>query len=297
MIAVAVTVCGFAVGMAGLLNFFKYRSTANRVVTERLVVTGKAVENSIQSALSLGLQFSEIGTLQTTLDRERAADPLILGIDVFDTDGKPLYSTDRLRATRPAPPHWMDAAHKMGAASGSGQWTAEDEFESAAGIALKNNFELTIGYLAVRYSGERVREAAYGVGRELALTALGVFVLAAALASAAVVWVTRGLARDLKAVEDTLRRAAENGASLADPSHAAPTSAALNGAALNGTALNGTALNDPALNNPALNNPALSDPALSGNFGKALRHFLRSTQGAERRAAAARAHLHPGGNA
>jgi hypothetical protein len=282
MIAVAVTVCGFAVGMAGLLNFFKYRSTANRVVTERLVVTGKAVENSIQSALSLGLQFSEIGTLQTTLDRERAADPLILGIDVFDTDGKPLYSTDRLRATRPAPPHWMDAAHKMGTASGNGQWTAEDEFESAAGIALKNNFELTIGYLAVRYSGERVREAAYGVGRELALTALGVFVLAAALASAAVVWVTRGLARDLKAVENTLRRAAENGASLVDPSHAAPT----------GAALNGTALNDPALNNPAL-----SDPALSGNFGKALRHFLRSTQGAERRATAARAHLHPGGNA
>jgi hypothetical protein len=254
MIVVAVTVCGFAVGMAGLLNFFKYRSTANRVVTERLVVTGKAVENSIQAALGLGLQFSEIGTLQTTLDRERAADPLILGIDVFDTDGNPMYSTDRLRATRPAPPHWMQAAHKSASTGGAAQWTAEDEFESAAGIALKNNFEQIIGYLAVRYSGERVREAAYVVGRELALTALGVFLLAAALASAAVSWVTRGLTRDMHAVEDVLRAAAED------------------------TAVGGKAA-----------------PSVNGSFGKSLRHFLRSTQGAERRITAARASLRSGG--
>ncbi|MCC6250774.1 MAG: hypothetical protein IT499_23835, partial [Rubrivivax sp.] len=63
MIGVAVVVCGFAVGMAGLLNYFKYRATANRLVTERLVVTGRSVENSIQSSLALGLQFSDIGTL------------------------------------------------------------------------------------------------------------------------------------------------------------------------------------------------------------------------------------------
>src|SRR5688572_23822171 len=97
LVAVAVVVSGFAVGMAGLLNYFKYRSTANRLVTERLVVTGKAVENSIQNALELGLQFSDMTTLPTTLDRERATDDLIQGIDVFDTDGKLLYSTDRLR--------------------------------------------------------------------------------------------------------------------------------------------------------------------------------------------------------
>ena len=49
MIVVALVVCGFAVGMAGLLNYFKYRSTTQRLVTERLVVTGKSVENAIQS--------------------------------------------------------------------------------------------------------------------------------------------------------------------------------------------------------------------------------------------------------
>ena len=39
MILVAVLVCLFAVGMAGLLNFFKYRSNAERLIKERLVVT------------------------------------------------------------------------------------------------------------------------------------------------------------------------------------------------------------------------------------------------------------------
>ena len=46
MIAVALLVCGFAVGMAGLLNYFKYRSTELRLVNERLLVTGRSIEEA-----------------------------------------------------------------------------------------------------------------------------------------------------------------------------------------------------------------------------------------------------------
>ena len=63
LILVAVLVCLFAVGMAGFLNFFKYRSNAERIIKERLVVTGTSIENSIQSSLALGLQFADLGTL------------------------------------------------------------------------------------------------------------------------------------------------------------------------------------------------------------------------------------------
>src|SRR2546426_637769 len=83
MVAVAVIVCGFAVGMAGLLNYFKYRSAANRIVTERLVVTGRSVETVIHLALDLGLQFADIATLPETLERERGTDNLIQGMDIF----------------------------------------------------------------------------------------------------------------------------------------------------------------------------------------------------------------------
>lgn len=201
MIGVAVVVCAFAVGMAGLLNYFKYRSTANRLVTERLVVTGKSVENSIQSSLALGLQFSDIGTLPGTLDREQATDTLIQGIDIYDTDGRMLYSTDRLRANRALPEAWLKAAKKAGDTT----WLVEQGDEAAAGIAVQNNFGLTIGYLAIRYSSDRVRDATFAVAQEIALSSLMVFLVAAGLSSIALVSVMRRLDTDVNRVEEALK--------------------------------------------------------------------------------------------
>lgn len=203
MILVAVLVCLFSVGMAGFLNFFKYRSNAERIIKERLVVTGSSIENSIQSSLALGLQFADLGTLPGMMERERATDDLILGIDVFDTDGKPLYSTDRMRATRSVPPAWLAAARR---ASGA-DWFVKSGTESAAGIAIENNFGLVIGYLALRYSEEQVSESTMLVARELALSALAVFVGAATLASLALLAVMHRLTRDFDAVEAELRTA------------------------------------------------------------------------------------------
>lgn len=201
MVAVALVVCAFAVGMSGLLNYFKYRSTTNRLVAERLVVTGKAVENSIQSALELGLQFSEMVTLPGTLDRERATDDLIEGIDIFDLDGKMLYSTDRLRESKPTPQAWLAAARR----SGDGYWWVESERDAAAGIPLKNNFGLTIGYLALRYSQDRLSSGLNEVGRQLALVTGIIFAVAAGLSALALIAVIRGLGNDVVAVEQALR--------------------------------------------------------------------------------------------
>lgn len=201
MIVVALLVCLFAVGMAGLLNYFKYRGTAERIAKERLVVTGKLIENSIQSSLALGLQFSELGTLPGTMERERAADDLILGIDVFDTEGRPMYSTDRLRATRAAPTQWLAAAKR----AGTKDWFVQDGANSAAGISIENNFGLTIGYLALRYSNDRLDAAANSVARQLALAGVVIFGVAAALASLLLLAVMRRVAGDVAAVERVLR--------------------------------------------------------------------------------------------
>lgn len=214
MVAVAVVVCAFAVGMAGMLNYFKYRSTTNRLVAERLVVTGKAVENSIQNALELGLQFADIATLPGTLDRERATDDLIAGIDVFDTDGRMLYSTDRLRANRPIPEAWLSAARK----AGNEYWFVQADQDSAAGIPVRNNFGLTIGYLALRYSDDRVRDGLQSVGAELALVTLGMFVLSAGLSALALLAVIRRLDNDVNTVEQALR-SGESSAAFAKAAH------------------------------------------------------------------------------
>jgi hypothetical protein len=221
LIVVAVLVCLFAVGMAGFLNFFKYRSNAERIIKERLVVTGASIENSIQSSLALGLQFSDLGTLPGMLERERATDDLILSIEVFDTDGKPLYSTDRLRATRDVPPAWLAAARQ-----GAGKdWFVKSANESAAGIAIENNFGLIIGYLALRYSEEQVSASTMVVARQLALSAFAVFAVAATLASVALIGVMGRLTRDFDAVEAALR--ARDGARLSPALQTGPFGRAL----------------------------------------------------------------------
>jgi hypothetical protein len=201
MILVAVVVCFFSVGMAGLLNFFKYRSTAEHLIEERLIVTGNAIENSIQSSLALGLQFADIGTLPGTLERERGTDDLILSIEVFDTEGKPLYSTDRLRASRNAPASWLDAARL----SKGKDWSVKSGADTAAGIAIENNFGVIVGYLALRYSDELIGQSTHAVARELTITVLGLFVVASMLASLALIGVMRSLNRDFAAVEAELQ--------------------------------------------------------------------------------------------
>ena len=200
MILVAVLVCLFAVGMAGFLNFFKYRSNAERILHERLVVTGNAIETNIQSSMALGLQFTDLGTLPGTLERERSTDDIILSIEVFDTEGKPMYSTDLLRTMRNVPAAWLAAARQ----SGSNDWFVKDGSESAAGTAIQNNFGLTIGFVALRYSEQQVNASHYAVARDLALSTFAVFVVAASVASLALLGVMRRLSRELKAVESAL---------------------------------------------------------------------------------------------
>ena len=200
MVAVAVVVCGFAVGMAGLLNYFKYRSTSNKLVTERLVVTGKAIENVVQLALDLGLQFNEITTLPATLDRERRTDNLIQGIDIFDAQGKMLYSTDPTRANSTIAPGWMAAAAK---ARGE-DWMVEDENESAAGMTMKTSFGVAVGQLAMRFSKAGVKDANSAVARGVALNAAIVFAVSAALSALAMMWIMRHLARDVAEAQAAL---------------------------------------------------------------------------------------------
>ena len=108
MIAVAMLACLFAVGMAALLNYFKYRSTADRIVSARLIVLGKHIENSVQASVALGIAFDDLGTLTGLMKREQTADGLITEINIFDADGKPLYSTDQMRmAQHTVPASWL----------------------------------------------------------------------------------------------------------------------------------------------------------------------------------------------
>lgn len=201
MIQIAVLVTGFAVGMAGLLNYFKYLSTADRLITERLSFTAQQIENSVQQQLALGLQFSDLGTLPATLQRLLSTDPITTGIEIFDVDGKLLYTTDQMRAKLPVPQAWVEAARR----SGEQDWHVHDGAVAAVGSAIQNHFGLVVGHVALRYDKRQVEAAASKVARELALSTGAVFLVSALVSSLAMLAVMNSLSRNARRLEEALR--------------------------------------------------------------------------------------------
>jgi hypothetical protein len=197
LVLVAVLVCFFAASMAGMLNFFKYRALAERLVHERLVVTGQGIEASIRSSLALGMQFADIVTLQDKLERELRTDDITRTIQVFDVHGETLYSTDSLRAFRGVPTNWFEAAKD----ADGGVWTVKDGVNSAVGVSVRNSIGLVVGHLALRYDENLVQAPIMNVARRIALTTFVTFVVSALMASLALLAVLRGIAKDMDRVE------------------------------------------------------------------------------------------------
>lgn len=195
-IVVAVAVCLFAVGMATFLNYYKYKSTFGKIVESRLLVIGYGIDNSIQTSLGLGLSFNELGMLPSLLEREKAADELMTGIDIFGADGKLVYSSDPARVGTTAPQPWMEAAFQPNVR----EWHSGTENELVAGIALKNNFDLTVGYLALRYTREYVDREVARMGGELLIIGVVAFLAASLVASLALLVVLRRFERDMQAI-------------------------------------------------------------------------------------------------
>lgn len=199
-IGVAVLVCLFATGMATFLNYYKYKSTVADIVKTRLLVVGYGIENSIQSSLALGLSFTELGTLPAMMERENNAENLISGIEVFDMGGKLLYSTEPSKVGQQVPKSWTAAA----AAAKDREWQAQGPGEYVAGFAVKNNFDLTVGYVAVRYPRDYVDNNVSQMGLRLLAIGASAFFGAVLLCALLLSLLLRGYERDMQAIEDCI---------------------------------------------------------------------------------------------
>jgi len=200
LVAIAALVCLFAVGMAALLNYYKYRSTAASIVKSRLVVVGRNIENTIQAALAVGLAFSELSTLPAVLDRERRADDVIRDILVFDPDGNVLFHVGGDAKPARVANDWLAAARS----AASREWFVDSRKDPAVGVSIQNNFGVKVGDLAIRYSTATMAKAAGQVAREIAIGALAVFIGAAGLAALLVAWVMRRVEADVQRMERAL---------------------------------------------------------------------------------------------
>lgn len=137
----------FAIGMASILNYFKYENTLKKLQRSTFHLVAADVHESLQRSLALGGSLAETPTLQDLIERQRGASPLILSIDILDATGMIIFSTEAQRVLTLAPAPWT----KAGAASATGAWSVSDDRAFVIGRIVKNNFDIAVGGVALRY--------------------------------------------------------------------------------------------------------------------------------------------------
>lgn len=167
----------FSVGMASLLNYFKFESTVKKLQRDRIGLIADEVQKAVERSSSLGGELASNPTIQAMIERQLKSDSLVTLIDIFDAKGKILFSTDVVRIHSSAPAAWISAAYRMKAR----EWFLAEKSAFITGSALKNSFDLTIGSVAVRYDRHQFDRNVFDMGKYIGTVGLtgvtGAFVL------------------------------------------------------------------------------------------------------------------------
>jgi hypothetical protein len=156
-------VVGFAVGMTGLLLYFKYQSVFTGLQRDRILLVAREIDEIAERDLSLGQDFWSIDTLPEVIERRRTAEAFLQGIDVAGPDGRIAYASDMSRMGSTLPPEWMPLITKAAALAAFSP--ARDY--AVVSAPIRNPFGQVAGYTVVRYGRELEHEAMAKFTREI----------------------------------------------------------------------------------------------------------------------------------
>lgn len=152
----ACVIAAFTVGMTFLLISFKVEQSHRDIRHGRFGLVANEVDQIIEQSFALGMNFSSLNTITEALVRRGQVDNAIRSIDLFDTDGKILYSNLPERVNQRVAPTWLASIrHQQTVGSKNANafhWSFYGSDEAIAGTALNNSFGVLKGYVAVRYT-------------------------------------------------------------------------------------------------------------------------------------------------
>lgn len=93
----------------------------------------QTVQGGAESRLVVGLAPDNLNGLQALIEREKAATPEILSIDLYDVKGVMLYSTERSSIGLKVPPAWVERL------SVSEAWRLDGPFDRTVGLRADDN--------------------------------------------------------------------------------------------------------------------------------------------------------------
>jgi hypothetical protein len=181
----------FVMGLLFMLSSFKFQTVLTNLIANRLGATSPAIYESIEGALDLGLGLgSVIAWVQQN-------NPGIRSIDIFNIQGKILYSTEKQRVEQAAAPHILE---NLKTASGH---YAQVELDATFLCAFKllNNYNQRVGGGAILYSKDDYSAQVIKFNNSLLLKSSIIFIAFALLASIGIMVAFRGLRNYLKSIE------------------------------------------------------------------------------------------------
>lgn len=165
VIATVVAVAGICFAASERVNVEIERARVANLLT--------TLRTATEANLSIGLMLDQISTLQSRIEREKAGDPSILAIDIFNSAGRAMYSTDRSVIGEGLPDDWVRRL------ASTGIWQTVERGDTVFGTHFENDLGVAGGISVTVSDQTRLARS-----QSLGLSLLG---LAFALAAGAAV--------------------------------------------------------------------------------------------------------------
>jgi hypothetical protein len=203
----------FVMGLLFMLSSFKFQSVLTNLIANRLGATSPAIYESIEGALDLGLGLGEIQNTESVILWVQQNNPGIRSIDIFNIQGKILYSTEKQRVEQAAAPHILE---NLAISSGHfSQLELDANFLSA--FKLLNNYNQRVGGGSILYSKDDYNAQVIKFNNSLMLKSAIIFIAFVLLAAIGILVAFRGLRNYLKSIEvshDKIRESEATGQNI-----------------------------------------------------------------------------------
>lgn len=111
------------------------------------------LRTATEANLSIGLALDQISTLQERIEREKAGDSAVLAIDIFNTAGRTIYSTDRTLVGENVPTVWNERSVAPGI------WQLTERGDTVFGTHFENDLGLAGGISVTTSDRYRIARA------------------------------------------------------------------------------------------------------------------------------------------
>lgn len=191
LLAVILTV---GLGITGILSVQAFNRTLAEFLSTRFEFVVTNLRQRIETKMDLGLALANIENIPEMMGGYLQDDPQIFTIEVFDTTGTVLYSTDTSFEGDLVVEQWLQAWQ---ATSEDGIWNLFERDAGVVGAVLRDNFNQEVGSLALRYSRDFLDNTVSAHGKRLLVFAASSIVAIALIALFGALLILRRPMRDL----------------------------------------------------------------------------------------------------